>query len=204
MRVAPGEFSTCQMRRCHDGQRSRVGPLPTCWRRRHLLGLEGLTAEEITAILDKAEIFKGHWCLESARAAADGRDKLQPVLRELDADADQLLVGRPASGGRHNRLLRRDEQPLQGRTVIDTAKDIEAMGADVMVVRHRTPGTPHLLAQNLNCCVINAGDGPHEHPTRGCSTSSRSASARRSLSGLTVAWWATSPTAAPPDRTSGG
>ena len=41
------------------------------------------------------------------------------------------------------------------------------MGVDVVVVRHRTPGTPHLLAQNLHCSVINAGDGPHEHPTQG-------------------------------------
>jgi aspartate carbamoyltransferase catalytic subunit len=55
----------------------------------------------------------------------------------------------------------------KGETVIDTAKNIEAMKVDLMVVRHRTPGTPHLLAQNLNCAVVNAGDGPHEHPTQG-------------------------------------
>jgi len=55
----------------------------------------------------------------------------------------------------------------KGETVIDTAKNIEAMGVDLVVVRHRTPGTPHLLAQNLDCSVINAGDGPHEHPTQG-------------------------------------
>ncbi|NQT11218.1 MAG: aspartate carbamoyltransferase catalytic subunit, partial [Planctomycetes bacterium] len=55
----------------------------------------------------------------------------------------------------------------KGETVIDTAKNIEAMGVDVVVVRHRTPGTPHLLAQNIDCSVINAGDGPHEHPTQG-------------------------------------
>jgi aspartate carbamoyltransferase catalytic subunit len=55
----------------------------------------------------------------------------------------------------------------KGETVIDTAKNIEAMGVDVVVVRHRTPGTPHLLAQNIACSVINAGDGPHEHPTQG-------------------------------------
>src|SRR4029077_5789807 len=55
----------------------------------------------------------------------------------------------------------------KGETFIDTAKNIEAMGVDMVVVRHRTPGTPHLLAQNLACSVINAGDGPHEHPTQG-------------------------------------
>ncbi len=55
----------------------------------------------------------------------------------------------------------------KGETFIDTAKNIEAMGVDLVVVRHRTPGTPHLLAQNLSCAVVNAGDGPHEHPTQG-------------------------------------
>ncbi len=55
----------------------------------------------------------------------------------------------------------------KGETFIDTAKNIEAMGIDVMVVRHHTPGTPHLLAQNLACSVVNAGDGAHEHPTQG-------------------------------------
>ena len=55
----------------------------------------------------------------------------------------------------------------KGESFIDTAKNIEAMGADVVVVRHPTPGTPHLLAQHLKCSIINAGDGAHEHPTQG-------------------------------------
>jgi aspartate carbamoyltransferase catalytic subunit len=55
----------------------------------------------------------------------------------------------------------------KGETFIDTAKNIEAMGADVMVVRHPTPGAPHLLAQHVGASIINAGDGAHEHPTQG-------------------------------------
>src|SRR5207249_4379650 len=55
----------------------------------------------------------------------------------------------------------------KGETFIDTAKNIEAMGVDVVVVRHASPGAPHLLAQNLRCSVVNAGDGAHEHPTQG-------------------------------------
>ena len=54
----------------------------------------------------------------------------------------------------------------KGESFIDTAKNIEAMGADIVVVRHPTPGTPLLLSQHLNCSVINAGDGAHEHPTQ--------------------------------------
>jgi aspartate carbamoyltransferase catalytic subunit len=55
----------------------------------------------------------------------------------------------------------------KGESFIDTAKNIEAMGVDVMVVRHSVPGAPHLLAQHLACSVVNAGDGAHEHPTQG-------------------------------------
>src|SRR5947209_10875338 len=55
----------------------------------------------------------------------------------------------------------------KGETFVDTAKNIEAMGIDVMVVRHSVPGAPHLLAQHLHCGVVNAGDGAHEHPTQG-------------------------------------
>src|SRR5262249_49884188 len=55
----------------------------------------------------------------------------------------------------------------KGESFIDTAKNIEAMGADVVVIRHSTPGAPHLLAQHVRSSVINAGDGAHEHPTQG-------------------------------------
>src|SRR4029077_18676152 len=75
----------------------------------------------------------------------------------------------------------------KGETFIDTAKNIEAMGVDVVVVRHRTPGTPHLLAQNLDCSVINAGDGAHEHPTQGLLDILTIREHRGRLEGMTIA-----------------
>jgi aspartate carbamoyltransferase catalytic subunit len=75
----------------------------------------------------------------------------------------------------------------KGETVIDTAKNIEAMNVDAVVIRHRTPGTPHLLAKNLNCAVINAGDGPHEHPTQGLLDILTIRERRGTIAGLTVA-----------------
>ena len=145
-----------------------VGPIPDCWTRRHLLGLEGLSAEEITVILDKAELFKqviaggdrkipllaGKTCVnlffeDSTRT----RTSFALAARRLGADAVDFSAATSSLS--------------KGETVIDTAKNLEAMGIDVVIVRHRTPGTPHLLAQNLRCGVINAGDGPHEHPTQG-------------------------------------
>jgi aspartate carbamoyltransferase catalytic subunit len=61
------------------------------------------------------------------------------------------------------------------------------MGVDAIVVRHRTPGTPHLLAQHVDCSVINAGDGPHEHPTQGLLDILTIRERRGRIAGLTVA-----------------
>lgn len=167
---------------------AELGPVPACWTRRHLLGLEELSAEEITLILDKAELFR--------QAAAGGHRKI-PLLtgttcvnlffenstrtrtsfslaaRRLGADAVDFSAATSSLA--------------KGETVIDTAKNIEAMGADVMIVRHRTPGTPHLLSQNLRCSVINAGDGPHEHPTQGLLDILTIRQRRGRIAGLTVA-----------------
>ena len=138
------------------------------WRQRHLLGLEELSAEEMTLVLDKAEYFRrgldagerrfpllvGKTCVslffeDSTRT----RTSFSLAARRLGADAVDFSASTSSVS--------------KGETVIDTAKNIEAMKADVMIVRHRTPGTPHLLAQNLRCSVVNAGDGAHEHPTQG-------------------------------------
>ena len=147
---------------------SEIGSVPSSWTRRHLLGLEELSAEEITLILDTAETFKeatggcrqklsllaGKTCANLFfEASTRTKTSFALAARRLGADT----VDFSASGSSLSK----------GETFIDTAKNIEAMGVDAVVVRHRTPGTPHLLAQNLACSVINAGDGPHEHPTQG-------------------------------------
>ena len=75
----------------------------------------------------------------------------------------------------------------KGESLVDTAKTIEAMNVDAMVVRHSAPGTPHMLAQNLDCCVVNAGDGPHEHPTQGLLDIMTIRQFRGEIAGLTVA-----------------
>jgi aspartate carbamoyltransferase catalytic subunit len=147
---------------------NELGAVPECWTRRHLLGLEGLSAEEITAILDKAGRFK--------QAMAEGRKKI-PLLTGKTCvnlffeDSTRTRTSFSLAGRRLGADMvdfsAATSSLSKGETVIDTAKNIQAMGVDVVVVRHRTPGTPHLLAQNLRCSVINAGDGPHEHPTQG-------------------------------------
>lgn len=145
-----------------------LGPIPPFWKQRHLLGLEDLSAEDITLILDKAEIFRkaleaghrripvlvGKTCVNLFfENSTRTRTSFSLAARRLGADIVDFSAATSSLS--------------KGETVVDTAKNLEAMGIDAVIVRHRTPGTPHLLAQNLRSAVINAGDGPHEHPTQG-------------------------------------
>ncbi|MFV2070567.1 MAG: aspartate carbamoyltransferase catalytic subunit [Pirellulales bacterium] len=141
---------------------------PAAWQRRHLLDLESLSPKELTCMLDTAERFKeatGN-CRRKVSAIAGKtcanlffenstrtRTSFSLAARRLGADTIDFTAGGSSLS--------------KGETLVDTAKNIEAMGVDVVVVRHSTPGTPHLLAQQLGVSVISAGDGAHEHPTQG-------------------------------------
>lgn len=162
--------------------------VPAAWTRTDLLGLEDLTAEELTLILDTAESFKEQTsgCKQKLSVmqgttianlffenSTRTRTSFSLAARRLGADT----VDFSSSGSSLSK----------GETFIDTAKNIEAMGVDAVVVRHRTPGTPQLLSQNIGCAVVNAGDGPHEHPTQGLLDILTIRQQRGSLEGLTVA-----------------
>lgn len=164
------------------------GAVPAAWTRRHLLGLEELSAEEITLILDTAEMFK--------QQTGDCRRKLSVLAGRVVANLFfENSTRTRTSFGLAARRLGADTIDFsaggsslsKGETFIDTARNIEAMGVDAIVVRHRTPGTPHLLASHVGASVLNAGDGSHEHPTQGLLDILTIRQQRRSLAGLTVA-----------------
>ncbi len=166
----------------------QIGPVPESWTRRDLLGLEELSAEEITLILDQAVVFK--------QAMAKGRTAI-PLLTDKTCvnlffenstrtRTSFSLAARRLGAGTID-FSSSTSSLSKGETFIDTAKNIEAMGIDVVIVRHRTPGTPRLLAQNLDCAVVNAGDGPHEHPTQGLLDIMTIRQRRGRVAGLTVA-----------------
>jgi aspartate carbamoyltransferase catalytic subunit len=138
------------------------------WTRRHLLELEELSRDEIEFVLDAAEEF-----IEASQPDRPKRTDLKgKVIVNLFFEPSTRTR---TSFGLAARRLSADTVEFaatgssvsKGESFIDTAKNIEAMGIDVMVVRHSVPGTPHLLAQHVRCSVVNAGDGAHEHPTQG-------------------------------------
>jgi aspartate carbamoyltransferase catalytic subunit len=167
---------------------SELGTFPAAWTRQHLLSLEELSADEINLLLDTAVMFK--------EATGDCRQKVSALAGKTCAN----LFFEPSTRTRTSfalaaRRLGADTVDFsssgsslsKGETFIDTAKNIEAMGVDLVVVRHPTPGTPQLLAQNLECSVVNAGDGPHEHPTQGLLDILTIRERRGEIAGLTVA-----------------
>jgi aspartate carbamoyltransferase catalytic subunit len=141
---------------------------PRLWTQRHLLGLEDLSREEIETILDTAEEFVG----VSQRRRKKRTDLLGQVVVNLFFEPSTRTRTSFSLAARRLSADTLDFTPSgsslsKGETFIDTAKNIEAMGIDIIVVRHSTPGAPHLLAKHVACSIINAGDGAHEHPTQG-------------------------------------
>jgi aspartate carbamoyltransferase catalytic subunit len=138
------------------------------WTRRHLLGLEELTAEDIVTILDLAEDFTevGE---RQRRKRADLKGKVIVNLFFEPSTRTRTSFGLAAKRLSADTIdfTASTSSLSKGESFIDTAKNIEAMGVDVMVVRHSSPGAPHLLSKHLQCSVVNAGDGAHEHPTQG-------------------------------------
>lgn len=162
--------------------------VPEHWKHRHLLGLEELSAEEITLILDLAEQL--HDATQRGRVKLDllkGRTVANLFFENSTRTRNSFSLAAKRLGADTVEFSSSGSSVSKGETFIDTAKTIEAMGVDAVVVRHATPGTPHLLARHLEGAVINAGDGPHEHPTQGLLDLCTIRQQRGSLAGLTVA-----------------
>ena len=138
------------------------------WKRKDLLSLQELDAAEITEVLDASE---------SMREIATREIKKVPTLRgktvvNLFYEASTRtrtsfeIAGKWLSADVIN-FSSSGSSAEKGESLLDTAKNIEAMSPDVVVVRHKASGAPALLARHLACAVVNAGDGAHEHPTQG-------------------------------------
>jgi len=135
---------------------------------RHLLGLEGMDKEELTLILDTAKSFREILDRPIKKVPplqgktvvnlffeSSTRTRISFELAERRLSAD--VVSFAASGS----------SVSKGETLKDTARNIEAMKIDMVVIRHASAGAPHFLSRVVDANVINAGDGAHEHPTQG-------------------------------------
>ncbi|MCX6904233.1 MAG: aspartate carbamoyltransferase catalytic subunit [Verrucomicrobia bacterium] len=137
------------------------------WTRKHLLDIESLSVDEINTVLETAKAFK---------AVGERKIKKVPALRGktvINLFIEPSTRTRTSFELAAQRLtadivnLTAEASSLKkGETLKDTARNLEALNADIIIIRHSASGAPHFLARVLQAHVINAGDGAHEHPTQ--------------------------------------
>lgn len=137
------------------------------WTKQHLLDIESLSKDEIITLLDTAKAFKavGERAIKKVPALRgktvvnlfiepSTRTRISFELAALRLTADVINFTAEASSLR------------KGETLKDTARNLEALNADIIIIRHSAAGAPHFLSRFLKGSVVNAGDGAHEHPTQ--------------------------------------
>ena len=135
--------------------------------RRHLLGIEGLSPDEINGLLDLAEEYvELNRQIEKKRAALRGRTLINLFFEASTRTQSSFELAGKRLGADVMNMAVGNSSVKKGETLIDTAMTLNAMHPDLLVVRHHASGAVDLLAQKLDCSVINAGDGAHEHPTQ--------------------------------------
>jgi len=138
------------------------------WNRKHLLDIQSMSADEISTVLDTAAAFKAVGARAIKKVPAlrgktvinlfvepSTRTRISFELAAQRLTADVINFTAEASSLK------------KGETLRDTARNLEALNADIIILRHGAAGAPHFLSQFLNASVVNAGDGAHEHPTQG-------------------------------------
>ncbi|MEA2708723.1 MAG: aspartate carbamoyltransferase catalytic subunit [Phycisphaerales bacterium] len=138
------------------------------WTRKHLLGLEDLSAEEILFVLDTAASFKEVSTRSVKKVPAlRGRVVVNAFFEASTRTRTSFELAAQRLSADIIDFSEKGSSVSKGETLIDTARTIEAMGIDVIVIRHPAAGAAELLSRSVQCSIINAGDGAHEHPTQG-------------------------------------
>jgi len=153
-----------------------------------MLGIEGWTAAEITAVLDLADGYVEQNRRPDKRSAElRGRTIMNLFFEDSTRTRTSFELAGKRLGGDVLNMSVASSSVKKGETLLDTAMTLNAMRPDFLVVRHSQSGAPKLLADKVNCSVINAGDGTHEHPTQALLDALSIRRRRGSLEGLTVA-----------------
>lgn len=137
------------------------------WTKKDLLGLEYLTSEEIELILDTAESFKEVSTREIKKVPAlRGKTAVNLFYEPSTRTRVSFEVAAKRLSADVINIATETSSVRKGETLIDTGKNIQALKADIIIMRHNCSGAANMLARSLNISVVNAGDGWHEHPTQ--------------------------------------
>jgi len=158
------------------------------WTRKHLLGLENLSKDEILYILDTAEGFK-EVSTRSVKKVPALRGKV--IVNLFFEASTRTRISFELAGARLSadvlNFTGAASSTLKGESLADTARNIEAMGVDILVVRHPCAGAAEQLSRLVRSSVVNAGDGAHEHPTQALLDIFTIRSIKKRIEGLKIA-----------------
>src|ERR1700743_3024015 len=155
---------------------------------RHLLGIEGLTPSEINHLLDLSDRYvalnRGQ---DKMTDALVGRTIVNLFFENSTRTRTSFELAAKRLGANVINMQVETSSVTKGETLIDTAVPLNAMHPDVLVLRHPDSGAVKLLADKVNCAVVNGGDGSHEHPTQALLDALTIRRRRGKLNGLLVA-----------------
>jgi aspartate carbamoyltransferase catalytic subunit len=156
--------------------------------RKDLLGIQELSVEEINLVLDTAESFLEVSTREIKKVPTLRGKTVVNLFYEPSTRTRTSfeIAGKRLSADTIN-ISTSTSSVVKGETLIDTAKNLEAMNPDIIVIRHSAAGAPHILAGLLRQSIINAGDGAHEHPTQALLDMMTIRSKKGRIAGLHVA-----------------
>ena len=154
----------------------------------HLLGAESLSADEIVRLLDLAETYAaqtraGHKKTDTLK----GRTLINLFFEASTRTQSSFELAGKRLGADVLNMSVRTSSVSKGETLLDTATTLNAMRPDILVVRHQDSGAAELLSRKVDCCVVNAGDGAHEHPTQALLDALTIRRRRTNFEGLVVA-----------------
>tara|TARA_Y100001960_G_scaffold332898_1_gene435426 strand:- start:112 stop:1089 length:978 start_codon:yes stop_codon:yes gene_type:complete len=155
---------------------------------RHLLGIQGLSADQITVLLDRSEEYVDqNRRVDKKQSLLRGRTQINLFFESSTRTRTSFELAGKRLGADVINMSAETSSIRKGETLIDSAMTLNAMHPDVLVVRHPHSGAVNLLAQKVDCAVINAGDGSHEHPTQALLDALTIRRRRGHLDGLIVA-----------------
>jgi len=137
------------------------------WRRKDLLGIADLSVPEIQAVLDAAESFREIAARPVKKVPTlRGKTIINLFLEPSTRTRSSFEIAEKRMSADNINLSGSGLSLEKGESLVDTARNLEAMAPDMLVIRHAHPGVPQFLARRIETSVINAGDGAHEHPTQ--------------------------------------
>ncbi len=134
---------------------------------RHLLQIEGLSRADVEALLAKAAEHKRDFKSGKRKATLAGHVVANLFFEDSTRTRSSFEIAAKALGGEVLNWTYKASSVSKGETLLDTVRNIDALGPRAIIIRHSSSGAPHLAARHVKAAVINAGDGTHEHPSQG-------------------------------------